>query len=172
MWQLYSWCGSAALWLVPSELPPSTHLPTSEGRTAELAAGLWLAKSATGREPTRYTPQGLKHCALSTWPQTYEPYLVFDIENNFCISSVEGDFTHSIWVRPVSTRLVEIFYNSIIPDPISIQNLGGWIIMLFYHWHKDSMEIWKLIMRNFTGIFFPMISSNETSFAVIPIWAC
>ena len=27
--------------LLPSELPLSTHLPTSEGRTAELTVGLW-----------------------------------------------------------------------------------------------------------------------------------
>ena len=28
--------------LVPSELPLSTHLPTSVGWTAELAAGVWF----------------------------------------------------------------------------------------------------------------------------------
>ena len=46
----------ALLRLVPSELPLSTHLPTSEGWTAELAAGLWFAESATGFEPTRVYP--------------------------------------------------------------------------------------------------------------------
>ena len=33
--------------LVPSELLLSTHLPTSEGWTAELAAGLWLVVATT-----------------------------------------------------------------------------------------------------------------------------
>ena len=39
--------------LVPSELLLSTHLPTSEGWTAELTVGLWLVVSTTGFEPTR-----------------------------------------------------------------------------------------------------------------------
>ena len=39
--------------LVPSELLLSTHLPTSEGRTAELTVGLWLVVPTTGFEPTR-----------------------------------------------------------------------------------------------------------------------
>ena len=38
---------------VPSELLLSTHLPTSEGWTVELAVGLWLVVSTTGFEPTR-----------------------------------------------------------------------------------------------------------------------
>ena len=37
--------------LVPSELLLSTHLPTSEGWTAELAVGLWLVVPTTGFEP-------------------------------------------------------------------------------------------------------------------------
>ena len=39
--------------LVPSELLLSTHLPTSEGLTAELTVGLWLVVPTTGFEPTR-----------------------------------------------------------------------------------------------------------------------
>ena len=39
--------------LVPSELLLSTHLPTSEGWTAELAVGLWLVVSTTGFEPNQ-----------------------------------------------------------------------------------------------------------------------
>ena len=39
--------------LVPSELLLSTHLPTSEGWTAELTVGLWLVVPTTGFEPTR-----------------------------------------------------------------------------------------------------------------------
>ena len=42
-WQLYSWYEPPVLWLVPSRLPLSTHLPTSKGYTAELAVGCWLA---------------------------------------------------------------------------------------------------------------------------------
>ena len=53
MWQLYSWCGPAALLLVPSELLLSAHSSTSEGWTAELTAGLWLMVPMTGFEPTR-----------------------------------------------------------------------------------------------------------------------
>ena len=34
--------------LVPSELLLSTHLPASEGWTAELAVGLWLVAPTTG----------------------------------------------------------------------------------------------------------------------------
>ena len=39
--------------LAPSELLLSTHLPTSEGWTAELTVGLWLVVPTTGFEPTR-----------------------------------------------------------------------------------------------------------------------
>ena len=39
--------------LVPSELPLSTHLPTSEGLKAELAVGLWLVVPTTRFEPTQ-----------------------------------------------------------------------------------------------------------------------
>ena len=39
--------------LVPSELLLSTHLPTSEGWTAELTVGLWLVIPTTGFEPTQ-----------------------------------------------------------------------------------------------------------------------
>ena len=53
MWQR---CGPAALRLVPSELPPSTHLPTSEGWAAELADGLRLEVPTIGFEPTRVDP--------------------------------------------------------------------------------------------------------------------
>ena len=37
--------------LVLSELLLSTHLPTSEGWTAELTVGLWLVVPMTGFEP-------------------------------------------------------------------------------------------------------------------------
>ena len=39
--------------LVPSELLLITHLPTSEGWTAELTVDLWLVAPTTGFEPTR-----------------------------------------------------------------------------------------------------------------------
>ena len=39
--------------LLPSESLLSTHLPTSEGWTAELTVGLWLVVPTTGFEPTR-----------------------------------------------------------------------------------------------------------------------
>ena len=39
-----------------SELPLSTHLPTSEGWTTELAPDLWFVVSATGFEPTQVDP--------------------------------------------------------------------------------------------------------------------
>ena len=39
--------------LLPSELPLSTHLPTSEGWTAESTVGLWLAVPTMGFEPMR-----------------------------------------------------------------------------------------------------------------------
>ena len=39
--------------LVPSELLLGTHLPTSEGWTAELTVGLRLAALTTGFEPMR-----------------------------------------------------------------------------------------------------------------------
>ena len=39
--------------LVPSELFLSTHSPTSEGWTGELAVGLWLVVPTMGLEPTR-----------------------------------------------------------------------------------------------------------------------
>ena len=51
-----SYIADVALQLLPSELPLSTHLPTLEGWTAELAAGLWLAGSAKGFDPTRVYP--------------------------------------------------------------------------------------------------------------------
>ena len=38
--------------LVASQLLLSTHLPTSEGLTAELTVGLWLVVPTTGFEPT------------------------------------------------------------------------------------------------------------------------
>ena len=68
MRQLYSFCGPAALRPVPSEIPLSTHLPTLEGWTAEMAAGLWLAESVTGFEstwvyPTRFETLRLIHSA-------------------------------------------------------------------------------------------------------------
>ena len=67
MWQLYSSCGSAAL-LVPSELLLSTHSPTSEGWTAELAVGLSLVVPTTRFEPTgvdltRFETLRLNHSA-------------------------------------------------------------------------------------------------------------
>ena len=37
--------------LLPSESLLSTHLPTSEGWTAELTVGLWLVVPTTGFEP-------------------------------------------------------------------------------------------------------------------------
>ena len=37
---------------MPSELPLSTHLPTWEGWTAELGAGIWFVVPPTGFEPT------------------------------------------------------------------------------------------------------------------------
>ena len=40
--------------LVPSELLLSTHLPTSEGWTAELTVGLWLVVPTTGFESTKF----------------------------------------------------------------------------------------------------------------------
>ena len=39
--------------LVSLESHLSTHLPTSEGWTAELTVGLWLVITTTGFEPTR-----------------------------------------------------------------------------------------------------------------------
>ena len=39
--------------VVSSELLLSSHLPTSEGWTAELAVDLWLVVPMTGFEPTR-----------------------------------------------------------------------------------------------------------------------
>ena len=39
--------------LVPSKILLSTHLPTTEGWTAELTVGLWLVVPTTGFEPTR-----------------------------------------------------------------------------------------------------------------------
>ena len=56
LWQLYSWCGPAALRLVPSELSPNTHLPTSEEWTAKLTVGLWLVVPTIGFEHTRVDP--------------------------------------------------------------------------------------------------------------------
>ena len=44
---------NVCLVLVHSELILSTHLPTSEGWTAELTVGLWLMVPATGFEPTQ-----------------------------------------------------------------------------------------------------------------------
>ena len=38
---------------MPSELVLSTHLPTLEGWTADLAVGLWLVVPTAGFEPTR-----------------------------------------------------------------------------------------------------------------------
>ena len=37
---------------VPSEFFLSTHLPTLEGWTAELTAGIWLVVPMTGFKPT------------------------------------------------------------------------------------------------------------------------
>ena len=56
--------------LVPSELLLSTHLPTSEGWTAELIVGLWLVAPTTGLEPTRadftrFETQRLNHLTVS-----------------------------------------------------------------------------------------------------------
>ena len=47
---------NVCLVLVPSELLLSTHLPTSEGWTAELTVGLWEVVLTTGFEPTRVDP--------------------------------------------------------------------------------------------------------------------
>ena len=41
---------------MPSELLLSPRLPTLEGWTAELAAGLWLLVPTMGFEPTREDP--------------------------------------------------------------------------------------------------------------------
>ena len=46
--QLLSMCDQFS----SSELLLSTHLPTSEGWTAELTVGLWLVVPTTGFEPT------------------------------------------------------------------------------------------------------------------------
>ena len=54
-----------ALRLVPSELPPNTHLPTSEGWTAELAVGLRLVVPTIGFEPTRVDPTSFETLRLS-----------------------------------------------------------------------------------------------------------
>ena len=69
--QLSSLCGPAELTLVPSELPLSIHLPTSEGWTAVLAVSLWFLVPTTGFEPTRGDPirfetLGRSHSATST----------------------------------------------------------------------------------------------------------
>ena len=53
---------------VSSELLLSTHLPTSEGWTAELTVGLWLVAPTVGREPrtedlTRFATLRLNHSA-------------------------------------------------------------------------------------------------------------
>ena len=55
--------------LVPSELLLSSHLPTSEGWTAELTVGLWLVVPTVGLEPrtqdlTRFATLRLNHSAL------------------------------------------------------------------------------------------------------------
>ena len=55
------------LLLVPSELPLSTHLPTSEGWTAELNVGLWLMVpmgfEPKQKDPTRFETLHLNHLA-------------------------------------------------------------------------------------------------------------
>ena len=52
--QLCSWCGPAKLSLVSPELPLRAHLPTSEGRTAELAVGLMLMVLIAGFKPRQF----------------------------------------------------------------------------------------------------------------------
>ena len=56
--------------LISSELLLSTHLPTSEGWTAELIVGLWLVAPTTGLKPTRadftrFETQCLNHLTVS-----------------------------------------------------------------------------------------------------------
>ena len=50
---------------MPSELPPSSHIPTSEEWTAELAAGLCFAVSATGFETMWVDPTGFETLRLN-----------------------------------------------------------------------------------------------------------
>ena len=67
---------------MPSELPSSTHLPTSEGWKAELAVGLWLVVPTTGLEPTRvdstkFETLRLNHSATPLSPTVF----AFSLEN-------------------------------------------------------------------------------------------
>ena len=56
---------TAAMALVPSEMPLSTHSPISEGWRAELAAGLWFVVSVTGFGPTKVDPTRFETLRLS-----------------------------------------------------------------------------------------------------------
>ena len=57
---------------MPSDLLLSTHLPTSEGWTAELAVGLRLVVPRTGLEPTRVNPTRFEALRLNDSAST--PY--------------------------------------------------------------------------------------------------
>ena len=50
---------------MPSKIPLSTHLPTSEGWTAELAMVLRLVVSTTGFEPTGVDPARMETLRLN-----------------------------------------------------------------------------------------------------------
>ena len=60
--QLVQSCGTT---VVSSELPLSTHLLTSEGWTADMAAGLWIIMSGTGFDPTWLYPTRFETLRLS-----------------------------------------------------------------------------------------------------------
>ena len=65
MWaamQLMWACGTMTCVL---RVTSTTHLPTSEGWTAELAEGLWFVVSATGIESTRVDPTRFETLCLN-----------------------------------------------------------------------------------------------------------
>ena len=74
--------------LVPSELLLSTHLPTSEGWTAELAVGFWLVAQTTGIRTHASRPRMI-HCALATWHPREN--------NSACKNYILIDSMHLLW---------------------------------------------------------------------------
>ena len=73
---------------MPSELPLSTHLPTSEGWTAEVVSGLWLAESATALEPTRVKPTRFE--TLRLMHSATPPYMFKEIKGTHMIPVIFG----------------------------------------------------------------------------------
>ena len=122
MRQLYSWCVPAVLQLVPLELPPSTHLPTSEGWKAQLVLGLWLVVPTIGFEPTQIDPARFETLCLSHSITPPENRLD---EHIYLLSASLGCFCRFCW----ASTLVYVLWFCL----FQCAGISGWHVASNFH---------------------------------------